>query len=216
MVWDKTYDTGKKVWGEKPGEVALFAGNFLKQSRQFRDNADIFILNLGCGYGQDSILLAKELPCHILSVDSSQEAINAARESLTGELKNKIEFLCYDFSRVADKYDVVLCSSLYSNMKPDEREALRNIARQCLQSNGLFFLSALSVHDIQHKKRGLTAEGEKSSFVEEHCSHLYTREELEQDFNFLNISALFERHFIERRSTRDYHHVIWILMGNSL
>jgi cyclopropane fatty-acyl-phospholipid synthase-like methyltransferase len=213
MVWDKTYNTEKKVWGEKPSELAVYAVNFLKQSRQFRDNPDIFMLDLGCGYGRDSIFAAREVPCHILGVDNSRKAIAMAKEDLPRELEKKIEFLCYDFSRVADKYDVILCSNFYSILKPGERVGLREIIRHCLRANGLLFLSAFSVHDTQHQKNGLPVENESNSFFDEKYIHLFTREELEQDFGFLNISALFERQFTERRSTRDHHHIIWELMG---
>jgi cyclopropane fatty-acyl-phospholipid synthase-like methyltransferase len=216
MVWDKTYGAEKKVWGDTPSELAQYAGNFLKQSSQFRDNPDIFILDLGCGYGRDSIFLAKELPCHILGVDNSRQAIAMAKEALPRELEKKIEFLCYDVSLVADKYDVILCSNVYSILKPAERAGLRKIVSHCLRSNGLLFLSAFSVHDIQHKKTGIPVEDENYSFIDEKYIHLCSREELEQDFSFLDISALFERQFLERRSTRDHNHVIWLLMGRLL
>ncbi len=213
MVWDKTYSTEKKIWGEKPSELAVYAFNFLKHSSQFRDSPDIFILDLGCGYGRDSIFLAQELPCHILGVDNSRKAINLARESLPGELSKRIEFLCYDFSRVADKYDIILCSNLYSILKPGERVKFREIVKNCLRSNGILFLSAFSVNDSHHQKRGSTAENESSTLPDDKYVRLFTREELEQDFNFLNISALFERPYTERRSTRDHRHVIWAMMG---
>jgi 2-polyprenyl-3-methyl-5-hydroxy-6-metoxy-1,4-benzoquinol methylase len=213
MVWDRTYSLEKKVWGENPSELAVYAYNFLKQSRQFQDNPDIFILDLGCGYGRDSIFLANEVPCHILGVDNSRKAIEMAQESLPKELEKRIEFLCYDFSRVADKYDVILCSNVYHILKPDERAALREIIKRCLQANGILFLSTISVQDPQHRGKGIPVENETNSFLDEKYIHLCTREELEQDFNFLNISALFERQFIERRSTQDHHHITWILMG---
>jgi cyclopropane fatty-acyl-phospholipid synthase-like methyltransferase len=213
MVWDRTYNQEKKVWGDKPSELAVYACNFLKQSRQFQDNPDIFILDLGCGYGRDSIFLAQEVPCHILGVDNSKKAIEMARESLPKELEKRVEFLCYDFSQVADKYDVILCSNLYQILKPEEREGLKEIVKRCLQANGILFLSTLSVHDLQHYGKGLPVENEVNSFFDDKYIHLCTREELEQDFDFLNIHALFEREYIERRSTKDHHHVSWILMG---
>jgi cyclopropane fatty-acyl-phospholipid synthase-like methyltransferase len=214
MVWDKTYSLEKKVWGEKPSELAVYACNYLKQSRQFQDNPDIFILDLGCGYGRDSLFLAGQVPCHILGVDSSRKAIEMAHEALPRELEKRIEFLCFDFTRVTDKYDVILCSNLYSIIKPGEREGLREVIKRCLQGSGVVFLSAFSVNDQQHNGKGIPVEDEIHSFIDEKYIHLCTREEMEQDFDFLNISALFERQFIERRSTRDHHHVMWILMGS--
>jgi SAM-dependent methyltransferase len=213
MVWDKTYNLEKKVWGEKPSELAVYACNFLKQSRRFQDKEDIFILDLGCGYGRDALFLAQEVPCHILGVDNSKKAVEMARESLPKGMEKRIEFLCYDFSRVADKYDVILCSNLYQILKSGERDELRETIKRCLPANGTLFLSTFSVHDPQHYGKGLPVENEVNSFIDEKYIHLCTREELEQDFDFLNISGLFEREFIERRSTRDHHHISWILLG---
>jgi cyclopropane fatty-acyl-phospholipid synthase-like methyltransferase len=213
MVWDRTYNQEQKVWGEKPSEAAIYACNFLKQSRQFHDNPDVFILDLGCGYGRDAIFLAQEVPCHILGVDNSTKAIEMARRSLPRELEKRIEFICYDFSRVVDKYDLILCSNLYQILKVEEREELTETIKRCLQTDSYLFLSTLSVNDPQHSGKGIPVENEPNSYIDEKYLHLCTRNELEQDFDFLNISALFEREFIERRSTNDHHHVSWILLG---
>jgi cyclopropane fatty-acyl-phospholipid synthase-like methyltransferase len=213
MVWDKTYNSEKKVWGEKPSELAIYACNYLKQSRQFQANPDIFILDIGCGYGRDALFLAGEVPCHILGVDNSKKAIAMAQESLPRELEKRIEFLCFDFSRVVDKYDVILCSNLYPILKPEERAELREVLKRCLQTDGVVFLSVFSVRDPQHQNKGIPVEDEANSFIDEKYVHLCTRQELEQDFDFLNISALFERDFVERRSTVDHHHIMWMLMG---
>ncbi len=214
MTWDKTYNSEKKVWGDKPSKLAMFVYNFLKQSTQFRDKKDIFILDLGCGYGRDAIFLANNLPCHILGVDNSEKAIEMARESLTRELEKRVELLCYDFSHVNDRYDIILASNLYQILKPDERGKLRETVKRCLKSNGLLFLSTLSVRDPQHFGQGTPIENDPNSFQQDKYIHLSTREELEKDFDFLNISALFEREYNEPRSTGDdHHHISWILIG---
>jgi SAM-dependent methyltransferase len=213
MVWNKTYSSDKKLWGEKPSEIALYAYNFLKESRQFQGNHDIFILDLGCGYGRDAIFLAQNLPCHILGLDNSEKAIEMARESLPRTLEKKVEFLCYDFSHVSDKYDVIIASNLYQLLKPEERAQLRETVKRCLKHDGLLFLSALSVRDPQHFGKGIQVENDPNSFQEERYIHLCAREELERDFDFLNIGALFERDFYERRILGDHHHISWTLMG---
>ena len=213
MVWNKTYSNDNKVWGDKPSELAIYASNYLQQSRQFQGNPDIFILDLGCGYGRDAIFLAQNIPCHILGLDSSEKAIEIARNSLPKELEKRIEFLCYDFNRVSDKYDVILASNIYHLLKPDERVMLRDTIKRCLKENGVLFLSSLSIRDPQHFGKGTPVGNEMNTFEDEMYLHLYTREELEADFDFLNIGALFEREFQERRSTKDHQHVSWVLMG---
>jgi len=213
LPWNSTYDNDKKVWGDKPSELAVVAYNYLKESQQFNCRKDIFILDLGCGYGRDAVFLAQHLPCHILGLDSSEAAIQMARHSLSSDLKKRIELLCFDFSQVSDKYDVVFISNLYQLLKPEERAKLRETLKRCLKEDGVCFLSTFSVRDPQHFGKGAPVEGEPNSFLDVRYLHLSTREELENDFNFLNISALYERQFHEPRSTRDHDHIAWILMG---
>jgi SAM-dependent methyltransferase len=211
--WNNVYNADKKVWGDQPSELALFAYSYLKESRQFGTNNDIFILDMGCGYGRDAMFLAQKLPSHILGLDNSEKAIEMARESLPAGLEKRIELLNYDFSHVSDKYDVILASNLYQVLKPDERGKLRETAKRCLKAGGRFFLSTLSVHDPQHSG-GIPIEEEPNSVYDRRYLHLSTREELEADFDFLDISALFEREYYEQRTTDSHHHISWILMGS--
>jgi SAM-dependent methyltransferase len=153
------------------------------------------------------------LPCHILGLDNSEKAIEMARASTPGEIEKRIEFLCFEFSHVNDKYDIILASNLYPLLKPDERAKLRETVKRCLKTDGMFFLSTFSVHDPQHFGKGTPVENEPNTFFENRYLHLSDRAELEADFDFLEINALFEREFHERRSVEDHHHISWVLMG---
>jgi len=215
-IWDVIYSSDKKIWGEKPSELAVYAHNFIKQNRQLSSNPDLFILDLGCGYGRDSIFLAQNIQCHILGVDNSATAIEMARAALPEKQKKRIEFLCYGFEGIKDKYDVILCSNVYQILKPEKRAALRNTVKRCLKSESMVFLSTLSENDPQHSGKGIPVENDPNSFLDEKYLHLSSREELEKDFEFLNLSALFERGYLERRTTKDHHHISWILMGKPI
>jgi cyclopropane fatty-acyl-phospholipid synthase-like methyltransferase len=213
LPWDTLYNNDKKIWGDKPSELAIAAYNYLRESQGFRNRKDIFILDLGCGYARDAVFLANNLPCHILGLDNSETAIEMARRSLSIDLEKRIELLCYDFSKVGDKYDVIFVSNLYQLLGTEERARLRETVKRCLKPDGVFFLSTFSVRDPQHFGKGIPVDGETNSFIDARYLHLSTRQELEEDFNFLNISALYEREFHEPRSTRDHDHISWILMG---
>ncbi len=214
IPWDKTYREDKRIWGEVPSQLALFARNYLKESSRFKDSADIFMLDLGCGYGRDAIFLAQNLPCHILGLDNSPEAIGLARESLDHESEKRIELLCYDFSHVTDKYDVIFVSNLYHLLKPEERAKLRETIKRCLKTDGVLFLSAFSTRDPQHFGQGRAVEDEANTFVAERYYHFSTREDLEKEFDFIHIAALFEREFHEARASGNHHHIAWILLGS--
>jgi SAM-dependent methyltransferase len=223
MVWDKQYITSKKLWGEKPSEIAAFACSYLKESKRFQGQNDLFILDMGCGYGRDAVYLANHLPCHILGLDNSEQAIVLANEFISDILKKRIELLCFDFSIVRDKYDVIIASNLYHLLRPEERAKLRDTIKRCLKQNGLFFMNTLSVRDPQHSQGGTPVENEANSRIinNEAYIHLSSRKELEDDFGFLNISALFEREYDEHRSgehshqgDHPHHHVSWFMMGS--
>ena len=211
--WNQTYSQSKKVWGDKPSELAVLARNYLKESSDYKDAADIFILDLGCGYGRDAIFLAQNLPCHILGLDNSAKAIEMGRESLPKDLEKRIELLCYDFSHVRDKYDVIFIANLYHLLRPEARTKLKQTVKRCLKTGGLLFLSAFSVRDPEHFGKGVPVENEENSFQDERYMHFSTREEMEKDFDFLDIHALFEWDFLEERSTGTHHHISWILIG---
>ena len=208
-----TCDRNKRIWGDKPSELAIITYNYLKESQGFGNRKDIFVLDLGCGYAQDAVFLAQKLPCHILGLDNSQEAIDIARQSLSGDLEKRIELLCYDFSKVSDKYDVIFVSNLYHLLKPDEMSVLRDIVKRSLKSDGVFFLSTLSVRDPQHFYRNTGVSHKANTFSDDSYLHLSTREELEKDFDFLNISALYEREYSEPNLIQNKNHISWILMG---
>jgi len=216
MVRNETHSHDKRVWGDRPSQAAVFAYNYLKQSQRFSHSQDLFILDLGCGYGRDAIFLAQGLPCHILGLDNSEQAIEMARESLPKGLEKRIELLRYDFSHVNDKYDVILISNLYQLLKPEERAKLRETVKRCLKKEGLLVLGTLSTRDPQHFGRGTPVPTESNSFIDNgEYYHFCNRDELEKDFDFINIFALFECEYHGTHIPVDHHHIIWILMGTA-
>ncbi len=212
MVGDRSFTNEERVWGMEPSELGLFASSTLKQGHQFQK--EIYILDLGCGYGRDALYLARNLKCHVQGIDNSEKSIALARESVPNELADRIEFLLFDFSAAADRYDVVFISNLYQLLKTDARAKLRETVRRCLNTDGWLFLSTLSVSD-RECGRGKPVENEENSFQDKRFLHFCNRKELEDDFDFLNITALFEREYRERHSNGTTHeHISWILLGS--
>jgi cyclopropane fatty-acyl-phospholipid synthase-like methyltransferase len=213
MVWDKAYTQGKKLWGEGPSELALFVGAYLKNSSH--NQRELHVLDIGCGYGRDAFYLAQNANAYVIAVDNSSVAIDMAKELCPKELDKKIELLCYNFNELVDKYDVIFAANLYPILNREERAQFRETIRRCLKIGGLFFLSTLSVKDKHYTGKGPSVADEENSYrLEGGFLHLSTREELESDFNFLNISALFEREHDESHAEGEtHHHISWILMG---
>lgn len=110
-----------------------------------------------------------------------------------------------------------MASNLYQILNKETRIKLIDTVKRCLQTNGIFLMSTLSVRDPQHSAEcGTPVENEQNTFISARGIgfHLATREELEKAFDFLNIHSLFESEYDEPRSTENHHHISWMLMGS--
>lgn len=213
MTWDNTYRTNQHVWGNRPSALAAFACHYL-QSIEPSGKA-IEILDLGCGYGRDTIYLARSINCHVLGIDNSSEAIEMAGKALAADLESRVIFHCCDFRQIAEeKFEIVFASNFYHLLKLEERKALRNTIKKMLKPSGMLFLSTLSPRDPEHFGKGKRIENEDNSFQDKTFLHFCTREELETDFSFLTIKELSEHEYYEPRSNGQvHHHILWILIG---
>jgi len=209
MISKPVSANNKHIWADRPTEIALYAYNYLKQTNKYQNNREIYILNAGCGDGRDARFLVRDLPCHILAIDSNEETIAAARRSLNNELLKHIEFLYFDFKELHDKFDIILVSDLYHTLEQKERIEFRKTVRRCLKTDGMLFLSTLSLRDsLNSPAAGMNTENNNGAYC-----YLARREELEKEFDFLDISALFEWEYDDPRHQKNNHHISWMLVG---
>ncbi len=174
----------------------------------------IDVLDIGCGYGRDATYMSQSFPCRVLGIDNSENAITLANELCKERPGRNIQFRCCDFGQLtAAEYDMVFMSNLYHTLTPEERERLRETLKMTLRHNGYLFLSTLSVNDPEHYGKGKPVENEVNSFIDVKYVHLCTRQELEADFDFIEIKELFEHEYDEPRTDGEHHHVSWIMYG---
>ncbi|MHB8085851.1 MAG: class I SAM-dependent methyltransferase, partial [Dehalococcoidia bacterium] len=174
------------------------------------------IIDLGCGYGRDVFYLAQNMPCSILGIDKSPEAVKMAEDGRPPKSQSRIKFEQQDFLSlpVESKYDVVFTSNIYHLLGPEERGRFRQIIKSILNPQGMLFLSVMSVRDPQHYGKGTPVAGERHSFVDKVYLHLCSEEELREDFGFLMIRELQENPYDEPRSNGEtHHHMIWLMSG---
>ncbi len=212
MFWDNEYKSKERVWGERPSELAIAAAGYLQKCKS--SNEILSILDIGCGYGRDAFYL-ENLGCMILGIDISEEAINIASDVVLKVQKEDVKFQCCNFTELKEeKYDIVFISNLYQLLKKNERKELRKAVMRILKPNGLLFLSTLSIKDSEHCGKGTPIPEESNSFQDRVYLHFCTREELVEDFAFLNIKELYEHEYYEPHSTGEiHHHISWILIG---
>ena len=211
MNWDQAYASQGAVWGKQPGELTIFACQYLgglKAPDEFE------IADLGCGYGRDVLHLAKTLGCSVTGIDSSPKAISLAFESCPADLSPRIQFRCADFGDLDKPYSAIFASNLYQVLPVNERVRLVQSIKKYLRPDGLLFLSTLSTSDPEEFGRGTPVAGEDNSFEREKLLHFSTHAELEKEFAFLKIERLFEHEYLEPHAGAPaHHHISWMLVA---
>jgi SAM-dependent methyltransferase len=84
-VWDETYRRQPNIYGEAPSRIATELANLLRQR-----TSPVRVLDLGCGYGRDSLHFAQQ-SFEVVALDCSPAAIAMLQNRLAGsELARRI------------------------------------------------------------------------------------------------------------------------------
>lgn len=76
-LWDELYDADPEYFGDKESEFAI------KCSKVMKEYGVNKVLEIGCGYGRDSIFFAKQ-DFKVIAVDYSTKALDILNEKLSG------------------------------------------------------------------------------------------------------------------------------------
>ena len=210
MSWDAEYSKNRQIWGERPSELTLEAAKRLVRHK----GRPLRVLDIGCGYGRDTIYVAKSLGFRILGIDISENAIVLARENSVNALAKQAEFKVTDFRDINSYFDTILVSNLYHLLDPQGRRDLAAHTARLLAPEGTLFLNAISVHDKEHYGVGTPVPGEENTWVDGKYIHLSTEKELRCDFSALNVRELYEHDYEEPHpGARTHYHIAWILIA---
>jgi len=211
LSWDAEYSKNREIWGEMPSELALVVVLKLASSKGRR----LKVLDIGCGYGRDTIYMARSLGFRVLGIDISPKAVELAKENAANALTKNAEFMVSDFRDIKGLFDVVLVSNLYHLLESTERRDLVSHITRLLVPGGRLFLNAVSVRDSEHYGVGAPVQGEENSWVDGKYIHLSTEGELRRDFSALKVSELYEHEYEEPHpGARTHNHVAWILVAD--
>jgi cyclopropane fatty-acyl-phospholipid synthase-like methyltransferase len=210
LSWDAEYNKYRQIWGERPSELALEASKRLIRHK----GRPLRVLDIGCGYGRDSIYVAKSLGFRILGIDISEKAIEMAKENALKAQATKAEFRLTDFRDLHSYFDAVLVSNLYHLLPPEGRRDLAEHVARLLGPDGVLYMNAISVNDKEHYGVGTPVQGEENNWIDGKYIHLSTEDELRRDFSALNIKELYEHDYEEPHpGARTHYHIAWILVA---
>jgi SAM-dependent methyltransferase len=210
MSWDAEYNKYRQIWGERPSELALEASKRLIHHK----GRPLRVLDIGCGYGRDSVYVAKSLGFRVLGIDISGKAIEMAKENSLKAQATKAEFSLIDFRELHSYFDVALVSNLYHLLPPEGRRDLAEHVARLLGPDGVLYLNAISVNDGEHYGVGTPVPGEENTWVDGKYIHLSTEDELRGAFPALKVKELYEHEYEEPHpGARTHYHKAWILVA---
>lgn len=193
--WDKKYEEEGKRWGDDPSDAAIRFVNMLPDTAKY-------ILDVGCGYGRDSLYFASK-GYQVTGVDPSTKAVELAFSSVT-DPKMNIEFFpddCTALSFPSENVDAVWSSNVVHLLEAgEERSRAVEEMTRVLKPGGILGLYVLS-----------TSDKEEPSIK---TAHKFTRLELEKLFNALHIIALEEIEEEESHTDGEvHHHIRWFAVA---
>jgi len=108
------------------------------------------ILDLGCGPGL-FVIESSMRGASVVGIDANEEMINTARTKVTN-LDNPPAFIHQDVLKVgedsnkqlgsSERFDLIVCTFLLSELKPSRRDLFIRIVRGLLKENGVFAIAA--------------------------------------------------------------------------
>jgi 2-polyprenyl-3-methyl-5-hydroxy-6-metoxy-1,4-benzoquinol methylase len=119
----------------------LIERNWSPLIQRLKDNEVRDVLDLGCGYGQWSIALARA-GFSLQAVDCARSAVELLRKwSVDEGLAIHCEVNTIQAINFTSEFDAVICNSVLDHMTQDDtRLAMRNI-KQALRPNGIAYIS---------------------------------------------------------------------------
>jgi cyclopropane fatty-acyl-phospholipid synthase-like methyltransferase len=208
MNWDKEYLEKAYIWGDKPSELANIVLEYIKLNMT---DKPLNILDIGCGYGRDSIFLSSNINYDIKGIDISKNAIAIAKE-LSINIAN-VSFSCESYAKTSNIYDIILVANLYHLLTKEERKIFRDSISRLMRSDSVMFINTLSVNDKEEYRKGNPVESEQNSFIHDKFMHFSTKKELLCDFSGFKIIDIFEKEYVELRKGGDHLHTSFFLVA---
>lgn len=144
ISWDRQ-EKFDELWGH---DTNVYLHKFLSD----KDLSKLRILDLGTGAGTAALYFARH-GAEVVGVDVSSSAIEMAQTSAKA-LKLNVEFSVADITKLnlAQKFDVVIDSTLLHCLIGSDREAFYEVARQHLCHDGRLFINTMIADDAVHTR----------------------------------------------------------------
>jgi len=129
-------------------------------------------LDLGCGEGRDSLMLARK-GYSLVSIDKSQEGVNKLIQAAFAEGLN-IDARCQDvesYNFPIEKYDLIVSVTLLDHLTKDRIGKIIEMMKMALKRNGVIFIEVFTVDDPGFQDVNRRNASECASFIMHYFEH---------------------------------------------
>ena len=164
-MWNERFSTDEYVYGKEPN---LFLREFYEQNKSLFKNP---VLMLGDGEGRNGVFLATK-GLDVTSLDYAEMGLLKAQK-LAEEKNTEIKTILADvneFDFGTEKWGTIVL--IFLHLSKEERKNLFSKVKEALIPDGLFFVEAFSVEQLNYDSGGPKL-----------TELLYTKEELEKEFS---------------------------------
>lgn len=151
-VWDETYAKQPKIYGDEPSAIAVQLADLLQERP-----SPVRVLDLGCGYGRDSIYFARR-GFEVTALDCSPVAIQMLQERIANtELASRITAVVADALQgipAPDSHFDAVYAYLFFCLAFTDAELTKLFAEcnRVLKSDGYLAGTVRSVYDRSYGK----------------------------------------------------------------
>lgn len=117
--WSEKYRSKKRY---------MLLSNFLKHKRK---NKKISILDVGCGYGELTKHLPKNINYNYTGIDIVKSMIDYAKKKNTNK---NLKFYLADVTKINKKYDFVICNGIFTLKNDLTNLKMKNYVLKCINS----------------------------------------------------------------------------------
>lgn len=194
----------KQVWGSEPSIAAHLAANYLASHRKKGG----WLLDLGCGYGRDSIFFS-EAGYSVTGIDTSSEAIRLARSTFPDQSFVNMDFRYNTFPEHCFSY-IFANSFFHLITDPVVRLQITVDCHKMLAPAGLLFASLSSTKD-QDYNNGIQVGPNLIKNSRDVIKVFYDEDLIKRDFchfNILDIFSFSENHTHDKPHSHENYMVI--------
>ncbi len=119
--------------------------------RQLQLKPTDHVLEIGSGWGGNTIYIAKKYGCHVTSLTISEEQLKMAKERALAEgLADKISFLLKDYRLVDGHYDKIVSIEMLEAVGDTYLDVYFKKCHQLLKKNGILALQVITCPDSRY------------------------------------------------------------------